>query len=239
MADNTKGMMSFVPGMDFMQNLFKAAPGIAQSLPPSLTQWIAPTMSVEEIDKKIADLKSVQSWLETNTAMLKATVQALEVQRMTISTLKSMKINLADVPGYAMGAAKEAVGEIAEKPLDPMQWWGALSKQMTQPFAQLDAKAMQDTAKNAAKAMAKGAASAAASTMAAASAGAAMDAAFGMADKSFKVASGMAKTAMSKSPLRATAAKHTPKKISSVANKTVRKASGTSTSISKRKVACK
>jgi predicted XRE-type DNA-binding protein len=234
MADNTKGMMSFVPGMDFVQNLFKAAPGIAQSLPPSLTQWIAPTMSVEEIDKKIADLKSVQSWLETNTAMLKATVQALEVQRMTISALKSMKINLAEVPGYAMGAAKEAVGDIAEKPLDPMQWWGALSKQMTQPFAQLDAKAMQDTAKNAAKAMAKGAASAAASTMAAASAGAAMDAAFGMADKSFKVASGMAKTAMSKSPLKVKAATDTPKRITSVARKSARKAVVTRTSISKK-----
>jgi predicted XRE-type DNA-binding protein len=234
MADDKKGMMSFVPGMDFMQNLFKAAPGIAQSLPPSLTQWIAPTMSVEEIEKKIADLKSVQSWLETNTAMLKATVQALEVQRMTISTLKSMKINLAEVPGYAMGAAKEAVGDIAEKPLDPMQWWGALSKQMTQPFAQLDAKAMQDTAKNAAKAMAKGAASAAASTMAAASAGAAVDAAFGMADKSFRAASGMAKTAMSKGPLKTGVRANTPKRITAPANKNLRKAVATRTSISKK-----
>jgi hypothetical protein len=176
----------------------------------------------------------VQSWLETNTAMLKATVQALEVQRMTISTLKSMKINLAEVPGYAMGAAKEAAGDIAEKPLDPMQWWGALSKQMTQPFAQLDAKAMQDSAKNAAKAMAKGAASAAASTMAAASAGAAMDAAFGMADKSFKVASGMAKTAMAKSPLKAKATTDTPKRTTSVAKKINRKAIATRTSISKK-----
>lgn len=183
MGDSNKGMMNFVPGMDFVQNLFKAAPGIAQQLPPSLTQWIAPTTSVEEIDKKVAELKAVQMWLETNTAMLKATVQALEVQRMTISTLKSMKVSLADVPGYAFdkakGAAKEAASEIKEKPLDPMQWWGALSKQMTQPFAALDAKALQQAAKQATKVVAKKAAGAAASG----AAGVAMDAAFGMMSK--------------------------------------------------------
>lgn len=213
-----KGMMSFVPGMDFVQNLFKAAPNIAQSLPPSISQWITPTTSVEDIEKKIADLKAVQSWLETNTAMLKATIQALEVQRMTISTLKSMKVNLADVPGYAVSAAKEAASEIKEKPLDPMQWWGALSKQMTQPFAALDTKAMQEMAKNATKAMAKTAASASASSMAAGAAGAAVDAAFGMADKSMKVAGSLAKSALGKP-----AKKHTPKKIGSVARKTARK----------------
>ncbi len=228
MADNTKGMMNFVPGMDFVQNLFKAAPNIAQSLPPSLAQWITPTTSVEEIDKKITDLKAVQSWLETNTSMLKATVQALEVQRMTISTLKSMKLNLTDVPGYAFdkakGAAKEAVSDIKEAPLDPMQWWGALSKQMTQPFAALDPKAMQEAAKQATKSMAKTAASATASSLAAG----AVDAAFGMADKSFKAAGNLAKSA-----LGAQKNSNTPKKTTSVAKKNARKSTATRRSISK------
>jgi hypothetical protein len=229
MSDTTKGMMNFVPGMDFVQNLFKAAPGIAQQLPPSLTQWIAPTTSIEDIDKKIADLKAVQGWLETNTSLLKATVQALEVQRMTISTLKSMKLSLADVPGYAAGAAKqaakEAVNDIKEKPLDPMQWWGALSKQMTQPFAALDAKAMQQAARQVTKVAAKKAASAAASG----AAGAAVDAAFGMMSKgmeaSLKTSQGMLKNVKGLSAAAVTAGAKKPAKrgASSTANKAVGK----------------
>jgi hypothetical protein len=229
MSDTSKGMMSFVPGMDFVQNLFKAAPGIAQQMPPSLTQWIAPTLSVEEIDKKIADLKSVQAWLETNTSMLKATVQALEVQRMTISTLQSMKLNLAEVPGYAFdkakGAAKEAVSDIKEKPLDPMQWWGALSKQMAQPFAALDAKAMQQAAKQATKSAAKKAAS----SVASGAAGAAVDAAFGLMNKgmeaSLKTSQGVLKNVkgLSATTAKASAAKTAKRAASSASVKPMSK----------------
>ena len=50
----------------------------------------APTMSVEELDKKINDLKAVEAWLNLNTSMLRGSIQALEVQRGTIATLKTM-----------------------------------------------------------------------------------------------------------------------------------------------------
>jgi len=55
----------------------------------------APTMSVEELDKKINDLKAVEAWLNLNTSMLRGSIQALEVQRGTIATLKSMGASLA------------------------------------------------------------------------------------------------------------------------------------------------
>jgi len=59
---------------------------------PGLT---APTLSVEELDKKINDLKAVETWLNLNMSMLRGSIQALEVQRGTIATLKSVGASLA------------------------------------------------------------------------------------------------------------------------------------------------
>jgi len=50
---------------------------------------IAPTLDVAELDKRIADLRAVEQWLNLNLSMLRTTVQSLEVQRNTIATLKS------------------------------------------------------------------------------------------------------------------------------------------------------
>ena len=42
-------------------------------------------------------LKTVQFWLEQNTNALKATIQALEVQKMTLSTLQGMNVNMTEL----------------------------------------------------------------------------------------------------------------------------------------------
>ena len=63
---------------------------------PSVGQWIAPTLDPAEIDKRIEELRTVQFWLEQNARMLAATIQALEVQRMTLSTLKTMNVAVGD-----------------------------------------------------------------------------------------------------------------------------------------------
>jgi hypothetical protein len=55
-----------------------------------LPGMVTPTVSIDELDKKIQDLKTVESWLNVNMNMLKGTIQAFEVQRATIATLKSM-----------------------------------------------------------------------------------------------------------------------------------------------------
>ena len=89
-----------VPGFDFLQNLAKQASGsAAHAIPqlPNLGNWIAPTLNVEELDKRIQELKAVQFWLDQNAAALKATIQALEVQKMTLATLKGMNFNMGDV----------------------------------------------------------------------------------------------------------------------------------------------
>ncbi|MBP8149260.1 MAG: hypothetical protein KAY21_06040 [Limnohabitans sp.] len=94
------GFGQFVPGFDFLQNLSKTAsqaqPAAAGGM-PGMASWVAPTLSIEEIDKRIQELKSVLFWLEQNTTALKATIQAMEVQKMTLTTLQSMNVNMADL----------------------------------------------------------------------------------------------------------------------------------------------
>ncbi len=95
------GFGKFVPGFDFLQNLSKTAaqatPGASAGAVPGMASWVAPTLSIEDIDKRIQELKSVLFWLEQNTTALKATIQAMEVQKMTLSTLQSMNVNMADL----------------------------------------------------------------------------------------------------------------------------------------------
>ena len=90
---DTSAFSKFVPGFEFLQGLVKNA-GAAL---PGLGQWVAPTLNPEELEKKIEELRTVQFWLEQNARLLGATIQALEVQRMTLSTLQSMNVPLADL----------------------------------------------------------------------------------------------------------------------------------------------
>lgn len=89
----------FVPGFDFLRNLAAGGASAASAMPGlgSMSSWVAPTLSVEEIDKRIQELKAVQYWLEQNGHALKATIQALEVQRMTLSTLRGMNVRMEDL----------------------------------------------------------------------------------------------------------------------------------------------
>jgi hypothetical protein len=94
------GFGKFVPGFEFLQNLGQAANPGAKGSPqgmPNMASWVAPTLNIDELDKRIQELKTVQFWLEQNTHALKATIQALEVQKMTLSTLQGMNVNMADL----------------------------------------------------------------------------------------------------------------------------------------------
>ncbi|MCO5105293.1 MAG: hypothetical protein M9919_14955 [Burkholderiaceae bacterium] len=97
MSDSTPfGFGKFVPGFDFLQGLAKGAAGSIPQL-PQLSNWVAPTISVEELEKRVEELKAVQFWLEQNSRALAATIQALEVQKMTLATLKGMNFSMGDV----------------------------------------------------------------------------------------------------------------------------------------------
>ena len=94
--DNTFALGKLIPGFDFLQQLTSTNKGAPKSA-PGLRHWIAPTVSVEELDKRITELRAVQFWLEQNLLALKATIQALEVQKMTLATLRDMNLSVAEV----------------------------------------------------------------------------------------------------------------------------------------------
>ena len=82
---------------DVMQKMWGMAgmptPGNLASLvraPQQMPSMLAPTIDIGELDKRIADLRAVEQWLELNASMLRTTIQTLEVQRATIATLKGI-----------------------------------------------------------------------------------------------------------------------------------------------------
>ncbi len=50
---------------------------------------IAPTMNVEDLQKKIAELKAVETWLTMNTGFVQMTVKTLEMQKAGLESLQS------------------------------------------------------------------------------------------------------------------------------------------------------
>jgi len=119
---DASGFGQFVPGFEFLQNLAsQAAGGVAQglgnSLPqmPNLGHWVAPTFNVEELDKRIQELKAVHFWLDQNSKALAASIQALEVQKMTLTTLKNMNVSF----GEMADALKMPTGGYSGAPVPP------------------------------------------------------------------------------------------------------------------------
>ncbi len=161
------GFNPFAPGLDFLQGLVKGASAAGGAAVPPLGHWVAPTMDPEELDKRISELKTVHYWLDQNTKALSATIQAMEVQKLTLATLKEMNVNLGDIarafqapaattpastaPAAQAGRAQDpAPAEPTSNPAtsatpsgltDPLQMWSAL----TQQFQHIAASAIRDT----------------------------------------------------------------------------------------------
>lgn len=71
----------------------------------SLPSSLAPTLDPAEVDKRIADLKTVEQWLSLNLNLVKGSIQALEIQRAALSSLHEF--------GAAAQAATQAASEAA------------------------------------------------------------------------------------------------------------------------------
>lgn len=68
---------------DFMRQLWSS---MGFGLPGMAT----PTLDVDEIEKRITDLRAVEGWLKMNLSMLQMTIQGLEVQRAALSAVRAM-----------------------------------------------------------------------------------------------------------------------------------------------------
>jgi hypothetical protein len=73
---------------------------------------VAPTLDIDAVEKKIADLKSVENWLNLNLNMLRLSIQGLEMQKNTLAAMRAMQLG----PG-------DAGSQSAKNPVpDPTAW---------------------------------------------------------------------------------------------------------------------
>lgn len=80
-------------------------------------------LSVDDLDKKIADLKAVESWLNLNLGMLRGTIQAMEIQRGTLATLRAM--------GDSMAQALHQTGSASDAAMAPFSQYFSQAAQAT------------------------------------------------------------------------------------------------------------
>ena len=118
MADKSPlGTLPFADSFDLVKRVWgmtglPTVPGpaamaqFAQRLPQALPSMVTPTFDVNELDKRIADLRAVEQWLNLNVGMLRTTIQSLEVQRNTIATLRSFGGTM--LSAAALGAREAA-----------------------------------------------------------------------------------------------------------------------------------
>lgn len=93
--------LSVTDGFDFVKKIWGSLP---------IPSVMNPTTDLDELDKRISDLKAVEQWLNVNLSMLRATIQGLEVQRGTIATIKSFSSNLG-LGAERGGDVSQAVNE--------------------------------------------------------------------------------------------------------------------------------
>jgi hypothetical protein len=96
-----------------------AAQGVGSPL-STMSDMMAPLLSVEELDKRITDMRAVEQWLKLNLSMLQSAIQGLEVQRATLSTLRAFgafaQASMAQpAKGTASGGSAPAAAPWASK----------------------------------------------------------------------------------------------------------------------------
>ena len=101
--------MNGIPGANAMGDTLEFVKNLWGSM--KIPCMAMPSMSPEEIDKQIADLKAVEAWLQMNMNMLRGSIQALEVQSATLSALRSMSETFAQAASAASSAGAAAADD--------------------------------------------------------------------------------------------------------------------------------
>lgn len=148
MSDSTQDSLGFV--RQLWGNLGFKLPGM-----------VAPTFDPNDLEKNIADLKAVEGWLRTNISMLQLTIQGLEMQQSTLSTVKSFSDTIRASGGQS--ASSGAFGSKPDSPsigdaLERAALWPLEVIQQVQEGVQKHLEEEADRAANAAAAKTKSAA---------------------------------------------------------------------------------
>ena len=81
------GLMS--SGLPPPPDPFEAIKALWGSMGFAMPGMVTPTLDSTELDKRIADLKAVEGWLQLNLGILQTTLQGLEMQRATLTAMQA------------------------------------------------------------------------------------------------------------------------------------------------------
>lgn len=105
--------------------------GIWGNMGFNLPGMVTPTLDTDELGKRIDDLKAVEGWLRMNLSMLQMTIQNLEMQRTTLSAVKTMSQMAKDATAGEGGEAGTAA--LSQAAMWP---WNLMQQMQEQVFAQ-------------------------------------------------------------------------------------------------------
>lgn len=118
--------------LNFMRNLWG-------NMGFTLPGMVAPTFDLEELDKRIKDMKAVEGWLRMNLSMLQMTIQGLEMQRTTVSAVQTMGQMASDTAkSMSSGGMEEKAAVDAEKTAfsEAAMWPWQMMQQMREQMQQ-------------------------------------------------------------------------------------------------------
>lgn len=78
-------MASDNPSKDWFDFMQKAWNPMSYPLPG----MVAPVVDLDEIEKKIAELKTIEAWLTMNTGLIQMSIKALEMQKSALEQLRA------------------------------------------------------------------------------------------------------------------------------------------------------
>jgi hypothetical protein len=96
--------------------------GMWSSMGFNIPGMVTPTLDVDELDKRIKDLKAVEGWLKMNLNMLTMSIQGMEVQRAAIAAMQAM--------GQSGASGDPAANPFASAAMNPAMWpWNFMPQQ--------------------------------------------------------------------------------------------------------------
>lgn len=149
--------------LEFVRNMWGAMkiPGMSM-----------PSMSPDDINKQITDLKAVESWLQMNMNMLRTTIQTLEVQSATLAAIQTMGQSFSHTgisrpatehePSFESPFEKSAdeknksaagipdTAAFAAQFANPALWWNTVQDQFAQAVNKVVTPTKKSTSKKAA-----------------------------------------------------------------------------------------
>jgi hypothetical protein len=96
---------------------------------------LAPLLDPNDLEKRIADLKSVENWLSMNMNVLRMTIQGLEMQKATLAAFQAMQPGAAAQPKAGAQPSAGAQPNTGAPPSVADAWWSLLQEVQNPPPA--------------------------------------------------------------------------------------------------------